>query len=74
MYTVDAQITLQQLHIFPSFTRWLVHWFIPSMNKYRKHIRTARRIINPEVAERCQARRNVLLSGEILEKARDSSS
>lgn len=44
------------------------------MNKYRKDIRTARRIINPEVAERCQARRNALLSGEILEKARDSIS
>ncbi|GME28683.1 putative cytochrome p450 protein [Neofusicoccum parvum] len=74
MYTVDSQIALQELQMFPPFTRWLVHWFMPSMNRCREHIRTARRIIDPEVAERYKERRNALLSGKTLEKPRDSIS
>ncbi|KAF4536404.1 Cytochrome p450 protein [Lasiodiplodia theobromae] len=72
MYTVDSAEAVQELRMVPSFARGLVHWFMPSMNRCRQHIRTARRLINPEVSTRQNAIRDASLTGKAWKKPVDS--
>lgn len=60
--------------MIPPFARWLVHWFMPSMRVCRKHLRTARSIIEPEISLRKKKREQMLLEGEKTEKPMDSLS
>lgn len=51
-YTIDAFTAARELRMWPSILRPLVHWFLPSMQKLRRHLTTARSIVNREIEKR----------------------
>ncbi|KAJ5815383.1 hypothetical protein N7474_007160 [Penicillium riverlandense] len=51
-YTIDAFVAARELRMWPSVLRPLVHWFLPSAQKLRQHLRVARSIVNQEVEHR----------------------
>lgn len=51
-YTIDAFTAARELRMWPSVLRPLVHWFLPSAQKLRQHLRVARSIVNQEVEHR----------------------
>ncbi|THY33598.1 hypothetical protein D6D01_02196 [Aureobasidium pullulans] len=51
-YTVDSIRAAQQLRLWPSFTRKIVHWFLPLCRQVRGHLEKARQIIRPVLAQR----------------------
>lgn len=53
-YTIDAFTAARELRLWPSVLRPLVHWFLPSTQKLREHLRVARAVINREVDQRAQ--------------------
>lgn len=55
-YTIDAFNAARALRMWPSVFRPLVHWFMPSCQKLRQHLATARTIIAREVERRTQAK------------------
>lgn len=59
-YTIDAFTAARELRMWPSILRPLVHWFLPSMQKLRKHLATARSIVNREIEKRQMIRDGIL--------------
>lgn len=51
-YAVDASIAANILREWHPLLRPVVHWFLPECQKIRRHIVTARQLIQPEVARR----------------------
>lgn len=51
-YTIDAFTGARELRLWPSVLRPFVHWFLPSMQKLRKHLVIARSIVNREIEKR----------------------
>lgn len=51
-YTIDAFVAARELRLWPSILRPLVHWFLPSMQKLRKHLVIARFIVKREIEKR----------------------
>lgn len=63
-YTIDAFMAARELRLWPSVLRPLVHWFLPSTQKLRKHLRIARAIVNREVEKRALIREGKLAPEE----------
>ncbi|KAJ5179836.1 hypothetical protein N7492_003046 [Penicillium capsulatum] len=61
-YTVDAFLAARELQSWPSFLRPLLHWFLPSMHKVRRHLTVARSIVNGEIERRKSTRQGQLLN------------
>ncbi|RHZ56963.1 hypothetical protein CDV55_102522 [Aspergillus turcosus] len=51
-YTIDAFVGVRDLRQWPTVTRPLVHWFLPSTRRLRKHIRVAKKIVQNEIEKR----------------------
>lgn len=51
-YTTDSFLAARELRSWPSFLRPVMHWFLPSMHKVRRHLAVARSIVNREVERR----------------------
>lgn len=64
-YTIDSFVAARALRQWPAALRPLVHWFLPSLQRTRKHMQVAREIIDREIAKRG------LVQGKIPEKPKD---
>ncbi|KAF7182960.1 hypothetical protein CNMCM7691_002704 [Aspergillus felis] len=51
-YTIDAFVAARDLRQWPSITQPLVHWFLPSTRRLRKHIDVAKKIVQKEIQKR----------------------
>ncbi|KAK0702528.1 cytochrome P450 [Apiosordaria backusii] len=51
-YTVDAMRGAVELRFIPKPLRFLAHWFLPSCQRARGHVKDARRIIGPVLERR----------------------
>ncbi|KAF4201487.1 hypothetical protein CNMCM8927_001473 [Aspergillus lentulus] len=51
-YTIDTFVAARDLRLWPSITQSLVHWFLPSTRRVRKHISVAKKIVQEEVEKR----------------------
>ncbi|KAF9888074.1 hypothetical protein FE257_009339 [Aspergillus nanangensis] len=51
-YTIDAFVTARDLRLWPSITHRIVHWFLPSAKRLRKHTTVATGIIQAEIRKR----------------------
>ncbi|KAK4198673.1 putative cytochrome P450 E-class, group IV [Triangularia verruculosa] len=51
-YTVDAFRAAVELRFVPKPVRFLAHWWMPSCQKARAHVKEARRIIGPVLEQR----------------------
>ncbi|KAF4313969.1 Cytochrome P450 [Botryosphaeria dothidea] len=65
-YTIDSFFAVRALRMWPPVLRRIAHHFLPEMKLVREEIKTARRIIEAEVAERRRARFEAQLSGTPL--------
>lgn len=61
-YAIDAFIAMRDLREWPSIIRPVVHWFLPTTQKLRKHLKMARLIISREID-----RRSLIRAGKIPE-------
>ena len=71
-YTVDAFLAARELRLWPSILRPLVHWFLPSMHKVRRHLAVARSIVNCEIERRDLIREGKLPPDDPPRKAADA--
>lgn len=60
-YTIDAFGAARELRLWPSVTQPLVHWFLPSTRRVRKHISVAKKIVQKEIEKRELIRQGKLL-------------
>jgi cytochrome P450 len=51
-YTIDAFNAARNLRNWPAIARFLVHWFLPSMQKVRHHKKVAAAIVQKEITMR----------------------
>jgi cytochrome P450 len=51
-YTIDAFLAARDLRLWPSVTRRIVHWFLPSAKRLRHHTVVATEIIQAEIQKR----------------------
>lgn len=63
-YTIDAFKAARELRLWPSILRPLVHWFLPSTQKLRKHLAVGRSIVNREIEKRRLIRDGKLPPGD----------
>jgi cytochrome P450 len=61
-YVIDAFEAMRELRGWPSVLRPLVHWFMPTTQKLRKHLESARSIIANELE-----RRDLIRAGKLPE-------
>lgn len=61
-YVIDAFEAMRELRGWPSVLRPLVHWFMPTTQKLRKHMESARLIIANELE-----RRDLIRAGKLPE-------
>jgi cytochrome P450 len=61
-YVIDAFEAMRELRGWPSVLRPLVHWFMPTTQKLRKHMESARSIIANELE-----RRDLIRAGKLPE-------
>ncbi|KAL1632772.1 hypothetical protein SLS58_011319 [Diplodia intermedia] len=71
-YTADGFQAARTLRRWPPFLRRLVHAASPEFGQLQRKIADARRIIEPEVAQRKRARRDELLAGGKPHKPADA--
>ncbi|CAG7951773.1 unnamed protein product [Penicillium nalgiovense] len=55
-YAIDAFMAMRDLREWPSILHPVVHWFLPSTQKLRKHLKMARSIISREIDRRAMIR------------------
>ncbi|KAJ6188969.1 hypothetical protein N7519_003877 [Penicillium mononematosum] len=55
-YAIDAFMAMRDLREWPSILHPVVHWFLPSTQKLRKHLKMARSIISREIDRRALIR------------------
>lgn len=67
-YTIDSFVAARELRQWPSVLRPIVHWFLPSVQRARKHMKVGRQIVAREIAKRG------LVVGKIPEKVQDRQS
>lgn len=67
-YTIDAFGAARELRQWPSVLRPVVHWFLPSVQRARKHMKVGREIIAQEITRRD------LVQGKMPEKPQDRQS
>jgi cytochrome P450 len=76
-YTLDVFGAARVLNIWSPILRPIVVWFLPETRKLRSHLRTARSIIEPEMTERAQKRKQQndeqVIYNDALEWFRESS-
>ena len=74
-YTLDVFNAARILNLWTPIFRPIVVWFLPETRKLRTHLRKARSIIEPEMAERARQRklRNPSTHSDALEWFRESS-
>jgi cytochrome P450 len=79
-YTLDVFNAARILNLWSAILRPIVVWFLPETRKLRTHLRKARGIIEPEMAERAQQRQqdansdvNHSSNNDALEWFRESS-
>lgn len=65
-YTIDSFFAVRALRMWPPVLRRIAHHFLPEMKLVREEVKTARRVIEAEVAERRRARFEAQLSGTPL--------
>ncbi|KAK3344910.1 putative cytochrome P450 monooxygenase [Neurospora tetraspora] len=53
-YTLDGFRAAEELRLWPAALRPIVHWFLPSCQAARAHVRVARSIIDPVLKKRRQ--------------------
>ncbi|KAI9046112.1 cytochrome P450 [Aspergillus affinis] len=63
MYAVDAFEAARTLRLWPAILRPVVHWFLPCMQKIRRHITVATGIIQDEINRRDMIRDGKLPAG-----------
>ncbi|KAJ5655869.1 hypothetical protein N7507_007819 [Penicillium longicatenatum] len=51
-YTIDSFKGARELRLWPSILRPVVHYFLPSIQRVRYHLRVARAIVKQEIEER----------------------
>jgi cytochrome P450 len=61
-YVIDAFEAMRELRGWPSILRPLVHWFMPTTQKLRKHLESARSIVANELE-----RRDLIRAGKLPE-------
>jgi cytochrome P450 len=61
-YVIDAFEAMRELRDWPSVLRPIVHWFLPTAQKLRKHMESARSIIANELE-----RRDLIRAGKLPE-------
>lgn len=71
---IDTFIAAYTLHMIPGILRPVLQWVLPGNRNIRKHLRNARRIIEPEVKKRLQAAEEAERKGEKLPKSMDAFS
>lgn len=71
-YTVDLLMTAKELRKTPAALRPIRYWFIDECTRLRKHVRTARKLIAPEVELRKQRAQQILAEGKKLPQSEDS--
>ncbi|KAF2492514.1 cytochrome protein [Lophium mytilinum] len=71
-YTVDFFTGAFVLRLCPPILRPIAHWFLPQTRKLRASIRTARRILEPELEARRRAQEKEREAGEPVTKPVDA--
>lgn len=71
-YTVDFHTAAQRLRETPAALRPIRYWFIDECTRLRKHVRTARELVKPEVELRKQHAQQILVEGKKLPQSEDS--
>ena len=71
-YTIDSFAGAYILRIFPAASRPFVHWFIPQLQRLRKAIKDAHRLIDPEVERRKAKVQEALEAGRKPPKVSDT--
>ena len=51
-FTIDAFVGARDLRAWPSILQPLVHWFIPTVQGVRKHVKIGSAIVNKEIERR----------------------
>ncbi|EKG20893.1 Cytochrome P450 [Macrophomina phaseolina MS6] len=68
-YTIDSFFAVRALRMWPPLLRRVAHHFLPEMKVVREEVKTARRIIEAEVAERRRARFEAEVAGAPLQSS-----
>lgn len=55
-YAIDAFEAMRELRTWPSVLRPIVHWFLPSTRKLRRHLQRANTLVNTEIDRRALIR------------------
>ncbi|KAI1491320.1 cytochrome P450 [Biscogniauxia mediterranea] len=71
-YTVAAFTAAQDLRMFPSVIRPLVHWFVPQCRSLRALRRRAKEIMAPVIEKRNRIKREAVASGQPVPKFNDA--
>ncbi|KAI0599020.1 cytochrome P450 [Biscogniauxia sp. FL1348] len=71
-YTVTAFTAAQDLRLFPSVLRPLIHWFVPQCQSLRALRKRAREIIAPVIAKRNQIKKEAIAKGQPVPKFNDA--
>ncbi|KAK0721806.1 putative cytochrome P450 monooxygenase [Lasiosphaeria miniovina] len=68
-YTLAAMAAAAELRLWPSPTRLVVHWFLPSCRRARALVAAARRAIEPVLEQRRRAKRENAESAAMFDDA-----
>lgn len=71
-YTVNLFGGVRALRTWPSFTRPLVHWFLPQCRKCREQVNLARTLLRPTLEKREMAKREAEAKGVSPPKYEDT--
>lgn len=72
MYTVNAMQAVQRVRHWPPFLRPIVQYLLPEFKVIRGQIKAARKIIEPEIAERKKKIREANKSGKAVPRSSDA--
>lgn len=71
-YAINAMQAIHKMRQWPPFLRHVVQYFLPEFKIIRKQIKTARTIIEPELAERQKRRQEAVNAGKQLPRPTDA--